>query len=138
MSFTDDLLTGLAKDTARIDGCTWSPDTAAGNIYLGPIPDATDSGVGLTPYGLQADTTLADATQPVQFWIRGTDEFVKQVADALFDRHHGATHRIIGGVDVTTSALNSDALMGVDGKGRRERAVNYYFSVIAPTTYRPD
>jgi hypothetical protein len=47
-------------------------------------------------------------------------------------------HRLIGGVDVTSSWLYSDAPMGVDSHGRRERAVNYYFAVNRPTANRPD
>lgn len=138
MGVTTDLLVGLAEDSASIDGLTWDPDGPTGNIALGPLSPEAVTGLGLTPYSLAGDTTDSVTVQPVQFWIRGTEQFVRDVGDALFDRHHGAVNRTINGLTVTLTALNSDAPMGVDAHGMRERAMNFYFTYDRPSVYRPD
>lgn len=138
MSWTEDLVTGLAEDLDAQSIGTWDQGGFTGNVFDTSIPDSPDDAIGITPYSLAPDHDLADVVQPVQFWLRGSQQFVTATADALFDRYEGVTGMVFAGIHCPLIVLNSDARMGMDANGRYERAVNYYFSAMRPTASRPD
>lgn len=138
MSWTDDLLTGAAELTDAIGAGTWDPDGNGGNVFHDAIPVEPDNAIGLTVYNLQADSMLADAVQPIQFWIRGDAAFVKTTADTLFDNLHGVVGLVVAGIHCPLVELHSDVNMGPDESGRHQRSVNYDFHAMRPTASRTD
>lgn len=138
MSWTDDLLDGLADRAATLGLGTWNPDEMTGSIVTGSLPDDVTNGVGILGYNLQPDPTLADVVQPVQFWLRGDAAFVNDAADRLFDGLHGSTNQTVGGIACPLIALHSDVPHGPDQRGRIERSLNYDIHAMRPTASRPD
>lgn len=135
MSWTDDLLAGVAQrlDTAGLGA--WDPDGTTGSIYEGSLPPDV-AGVGLTPYNLTNRRTslTGEVTQPIQFFLRGTRAWVSQTADGIYSALNGLRDVEVGGVHVVLISLYSDVPMGVDQTGRHERAVNYDFWATRTTT----
>lgn len=137
MSFTEDLVAGLAEWLDNAGAGTWNPDDA-GTIYDGPLPDEADNGIGLTPYNLTADSDVSDVVQPVQLYLRGDPTWVKQTADLIFDEWHGQVERTVAGIRCALIALHSDVPLGIDDRGRTQRALNYDIHAHRPTASRPD
>lgn len=137
MSFTTDLIAGLAEWLDAAGAGTWNPDDTS-SIVDGALPDEVEQGIGLTPYNLSADSTVSDVVQPVQLYLRGDAAWVKETADLVFDEWHGQVERTIGGIRCALIELNSDVPMGVDQRGRTERALNYQIHAHRPTASRPD
>lgn len=138
MSWTDDLLGGIASVIAELGVGSYDPTGDTGNITLGAVDDEPDNAIGLQPYNLQADPAMADVTQPVQIWVRGDQAWVKATADAIFDGLHGAINQTFGGVACPLVYLYSDVPQGIDQRGRTQRALNYYVQAMRPTASRPD
>lgn len=139
MSWTTDLIGGLA---AFLDGQgvgTYQPDGTGGSIVLGALPADLDTGIGIVPYNLQPNHILADVTQPVQLWLRGPSmTAVNDLADSIFTVLEGVQGVTLGSMFCPLIFLSSDVPQGVDATGRWERAVNYYIRATRPTASRPD
>lgn len=135
MSWTDDLIDGLAQFLADQGIGTWSPgvvpDPAATSpvIVYGAVPDKPDVAIGLTPYLLQADPNDEAVTQPVQIWVRGTTDIrsVTAIADAVYQSLHGRAGLVFGSTIVDLAYLKSEVPIGIDGNRRRMQSLNYYF-----------
>lgn len=129
MSWTADLLAAVAQRLDDNSIGTWDPDGHTGTIYEGAIPPDVTEGIGLTPYSLTNRRTslTGEVTQPVQFWLRGTQSWVRSAADGIYSAFNGLRDVDINGVHCVLIELHSDIPMGVDQSGRYERAVNYDF-----------
>lgn len=138
MGWTADLLTGLADRVAAVTGGSYDADGTSGDVVLGSLPDELAQGISVQGYNLQPDHDTADVIQPVQFWLRGPAAWVRDTADAIFDDLEGAVDQTIGGIAVPLITLHSDAPLGIDGRRRTERAVNYDIHANRPTTARPE
>lgn len=142
MGWTDDLLTGICTDMAAAGIANYDPTTAVEQqtnpISVGPVTDQPDNQIGLQPALITPDPAMSDVVQMVQFWIRGDDAYVKATADAIFDRYEGAVQVTFNGVTCSLIHLHSDAQMGLDQRGRRERALQYDVTATRPTASRPD
>jgi hypothetical protein len=137
--WTGDLLTAVAQrlDDAGIG--TWDPDGTTGSIVHGALPDEIDNGIGLTAYNLtNRRTSLSgEVTQPIQFFLRGTLAQVEQAADDLYAAFNGLRDTTLGSTRLTLIELHSDVPMGIDQRGRIERAVNYDFWATRTTAQTP-
>lgn len=148
MGWSTNFLTGLAEYLAAGNVGTWTPvgvfDPAATvpPISLRALPDAPDRAIAVTTYPIAEgdDAGLADVLTGLQVRTRGTTDptTVDDVADAVFDRIHGASMLTLGGVHVTLIRRQSGALLGPDDSGRFERTDNYYVHAARPTGHRPD
>lgn len=148
MGWTTNLLTGLAEYLAAGDAGTWDPDdvfdpaATVPPISLRALPDAPDRAIAMATYPVADgdDAGLADVLTAVQIRTRGTTDptTVDDVADAVFDRIHGAEHLVLGGVHVTLIWRQSGAIVGPDESGRFERTDNYYLHAARANAHRPD
>lgn len=129
MSWTDDLVAGVAQRLDDQNLGTWDPGGSAGSIYEGAIPPNVSQGIGLTPYNLtnQRTALTGEVTQPIQVYLRGSRSWVAATADGIYTAFNGLRNIEIGGVHCALISLYSDAPMGVDDHGRYERAINYDF-----------
>jgi hypothetical protein len=144
VSWTDDLLTGVAAWLADLGVGTWAPDDPVEGqtrpFIDGALPEAPDVAAGLTAYSAVDDPAMADTLQPIQFMLRGTQDpkIVREFGDDIYDVLHGATGLVLGGVHVPLVYRQSCPPMGIDSSGRLLVAHNYYFEAMRPTASRPD
>lgn len=151
MSWTDDLLTGLAEHLDAAGVGQWQPAGAytTGDpppITLRALPDAFDRAYALSYYTEveTEDAGLSDVTAGVQLRSRGSTDpaDVEDLADAVWEVLHGARMVTLGSAPrlVHTSLIyrRSTALLGADRTGRFERACNYYVTASRPNVHRPD
>ncbi|MFB4320671.1 minor capsid protein [Actinomadura sp. 21ATH] len=151
MSWTEDLLAGLAAHLAAQGVGQWQPAGAYTTatpppITLRTLPDAFDRAYAIGAYvevELE-DAGLSDVTVGVQVRSRGTTDpdSVEEAADAVWGVLHGARMLTLGTGDarVYTSLIyrRSTALLGVDRQGRYERSCSYFIHASRPNAYRPD
>lgn len=152
MSWTEDLLTGLAEHLAAHGVASWYPTGAfpaappQPPVALRTLPNAPDRAYSLDAY-TEVDTEdagLADVTTAVQLQSRGTRDpaDVDDVADAAWEVLHGARMLTLGSglsaVHVSLIYRRSTARLGTDDHGRYERSCNYYVMAARPNAYRPD
>lgn len=141
MSFTRDLLAGLAADLQdagvgvyRPAGGYLATDTA---IVYGDLPPTPDRCIALTAY---ASVDLAGVNLSmirVQFYLRGTpgDSLdVVDLNDALFLALQCLEHRQYGAAHMVQALRVSSVPMGIDGSRRSELAANYELDVNTPAT----
>jgi len=135
MGFTVDLVTGLAEYLAAGGVGEWNADLAANPsgdqvaIVVGPnLPQTPDRVVCLTPYPLVDEPGMSEVTVGVQVRCRGTVDprVAEDLADAVYDRLHGATQLTLGAVPVAQVWRASSAVLGPDSNHRHERSDNYY------------
>jgi hypothetical protein len=151
MSWTEDLLVGLAEHLDAAGVGQWQPTGAYAAdspppIALRTLPERFDRAYALGAYvevELE-DAGLGDVTVGVQLRSRGTTEpdVCDDVADAAWNLLHGAQMLTLGSgpAAVHTSLIyrRSTALLGVDKNGRYERACNYFIHASRPNSHRPD
>jgi hypothetical protein len=141
VSFTSDLLTGLAADLNTQGIATYSGG-AGGNVFFKSLPTTPDRAVALTAYAAQDDATQNLSTIRVQFYFRGvannsTD--VDDLADAVFLWLQGMQHRDYGTTHVAHALRISSIQLGIDDSKRSERSDNYAFTCNLPqTSGRPE
>lgn len=151
MSWTEDLLTGLAVHLDAHGVGRWQPSGAytapsPPPITLRTLPDAFDRAYALGSYVEveEEDAGLSDVTVGVQIRSRGTTDpdTVEEVADAAWELLHGARMLTLGsGAGAVHTSLiyrRSTALLGVDRHGRYERSCNYFVFASRPNSHRPD
>jgi hypothetical protein len=138
MSWTSDLLTGIAEHLAAEGVGSWNTamvyTTGQTGIYLAVMPpgQATNSGwdraIVLTDYDPNGGTTGGDTAPRVQVRCRGLRNdplSVLAIKDDVRTALEGLNAVVFG--EVTVSGINhvSGTPMGVDGNGRHERSDNY-------------
>ncbi|MFI0739344.1 minor capsid protein [Streptomyces sp. NPDC021100] len=132
MSYTADLLDGLARLLAAAGVGTYRPDGvyAAGEtaITIASLPPAPNRCICLSAYPVADSPVLTDVTTGVQVRTRGGAD--PREADALddwvLDVLHGAGPLLLGAARVQLITRTSGAPIGADSSGRMERASTYY------------
>ena len=142
MSFTGDLLNGLAQVLADGGAGTYRPAGAYAAsetaIVFGAMPQTPDRAIVLATYTVTDDASLSDSVIGVQVRCRGgaNPHDVDDVAGAVFDQLHGRTAYEAGTVHVVQSLHQSGAPLGRDENNRWERSENYYLTVHRPSAHR--
>jgi hypothetical protein len=142
--FTTDLLTGLAVHLQTATLGTWNTSgaytTLQTGIVLGNIPQAPDRIITLTAYGVSDSPALSDSEIGVQIrcrWNGSDPRPVDDLADAIFNLLHGATHiTLTTGVVIVQCLRNSQATLGQDEGRRWSNVANYYVKAYRPSTHR--
>lgn len=136
MSFTTDLLTGLATDL-NAQGLATYNGGAGGNVFLKALPTTPDRAVALTAYAATDEAAENLSTIRVQFWFRGNPNVatdVDDLADSVFMWLQGLQGRTYGSVFVAQAFRVSSIQLGVDGSKRSERSDNYSLICNLPST----
>lgn len=145
MSFTSDLLTGVAEYLAaegigeyRPDGSVFPTDATA--IVDRTMPQSPARVVALDSYSVSDDPNLAQGTVGLHITTRagGDPRDVEDLDDAIFDCLHGATNLDLNGVLVQQVYRQSNAPLGQDGNRRWQSTSNFYLDVHRPSRHRPD
>lgn len=143
MSFTADLLQGLAEIIAADTTAVWRPSgvytPAETGIVIGTVPQSPDAVVVLTAYPVRDEPVGADSVVGVQIRTRtgGADpRSTIDLDDEIFTALHSRPAGDIGGIRVTQIWRQSGTPMGADGNGRHERSSNYYLTVGRITPFR--
>lgn len=137
MSWTSDLLVGIAETLAAAGVGIWRPDgvytTAEVGIFIAYMPpgseaDDPDRCIVLTDYTPAGGTSAGDASQRVQARCRGAKHqplsAINLASDAR-DALDGLAHVTFGQVEVSGINHISGVPLGIDGNGRHERSDNY-------------
>ncbi|GGK90221.1 hypothetical protein Ppa06_58250 [Planomonospora parontospora subsp. parontospora] len=148
MSWTRDLLTGLAELLAARGVGDWNPSgiytDAQTAITISGLPSKPDLAISLTYYGLGndgEDVTQADASAQVQVRIRGKADprLVDDLADEVFEVLHGlSSTELPGGVWVLLCQRTIVAPPDRDQNGRRVRADSYDLLCHRPSLHRAE
>jgi hypothetical protein len=142
MSFTTDLLQGLAQYLAAAGIGTYRPTGAylpsETAIAFDAMPPDPDRAIVLSDYPVSDDPSLSDSVVGIQIRTRGLSDplDVKSISDAVFALLHGANWVNFGTVRVVEILRNSGIPMGRDENLRWERSDNYYATVNRPSTNR--
>ena len=144
MSFTKDLLTGLAAYLHSASVGTWKATGAYTSgqtaIVIGALPQTPDRAIALAFYPVEDSPSLSDSVAGVQVITRWGGEdptATDDLADGVFDALHGMTAVTLStGVRVVQCLHQSGASLGRDGNGRWERSDNYYLTIHRPSTHR--
>lgn len=146
MTWTRDLLTGLAERLAAADVAVWKPDgryvETQTAITLGGLPAKPDDAIAIAVYGVgQAgdDVEQPDSSVQVQFRMRARTDprVVDDLADGVFDTVHGlASVTLSTGVLVLLARRTLIAPLGRDTSGRWERADSYDLMAHRPSPHR--
>jgi hypothetical protein len=131
VSFTVELVTGLAELLAELNVGTWSTTGSyaanATGIVVGRLPLSPVAVVGLTPYAIPGGSWLVNTTG-VQIRLRAADNrAVLDLQDAVFAalQYRGLTN--LGGHTITDMWRNSSAPIGSMGsQDLPELADSYY------------
>lgn len=143
MSFTGDLLDGLAAflagagaGTFRTDGSAYLAGETA--IVFAAMPQAPTRAIVLSTYPVTDDPSLSDSVVGVQVRCRGGADphDVESIADSVFTVLHGKTAFNLGPVRVVEALRNSGVPLGRDDSNRWEHSDNYYLTVHRPSTNR--
>lgn len=145
MTWTVDLLTGIAETLAAAGAGTWRSD---GTAYLtsevaiafyahAPGPDRQ---IVLSVYDQPDQDGIGDVTVAFQVRVRGTKD--PRVADALddacIDALDGLQHTTFGAARVYQINRQSGAVLGRDDNDRWERTSNFYIQARRQTALRTD
>lgn len=142
--FTEQLLTGLARDLATAGIGAWTSTGVYGNnvtgIVIGRFPDKPDNIIALTAYGV-TDVIEGEDTIGVQVRTRRSGQDPRpgmSTADRIFDRWHGRTSFVLpGDVDVTQMTRRSWVGGGIDSSNRISTLQNFYVQLVRPSQHRP-
>lgn len=129
MSFTTDLLTGLA---AHIKAAG-IPDPA----FFKALPTSPDRCMALTAYAAIDEPKVAASRIRVQFWFRGmvnNSLDVDELGDAVFNLLQGAEDLTFGTAHVAQILRKSSIQLGADANKRNERSDNYELDLDVPVT----
>lgn len=151
MSWTSDLLTGLAEHLAAQGVGTFNPTGvyASGQtgIYYAVMPpgDETDPGwdraIVLTDYDPNGGNNSGDVAPRVQVRCRGLRNdplSATTIRDAVYDAIDGLAHVTFGSVEVSGINHISGVPMGIDGNDRHERSDNYDIQARRVTALRTE
>lgn len=135
MSWTTDLMTGVAEHLAAQGVGTWRPSgiysASETGIIFRSVPQGPDRVVVLSPYPVEDDARLTDAIQGLQVISRATQDPREADAldDAVFNALQGLRGVVLGGVPVVLAWRQSGASLGQDGNQRWSLSSNYYLRV---------
>lgn len=146
MSFTEDLLDGIARAAADNPRAEWKLTyqkdrpylpTETGILFKGRGPDDSAS-VVITSYVVDDDPALSESVIGIQFMVTGdqTPGSIHKIVDDLFSLFHGMHSVTLGTCKVITAVRRSGANLGQDGSGRVTVTENYYFTVHRPSNNR--
>lgn len=143
MSYTTDLLTGLAEYLALEGAGVWEPsgtydDFQATAITLAGTITSPDRVIALQAYPLTDDPTLSDSMIGLQVRCRGTEDprDVDTIGDTVFDKLHGLWGADLNGVRLVQALRQSSVPFGRDDNGRWQRVDNYHLTVHYPSQQR--
>lgn len=138
MSWTSDLLIGLAEHLAAQGVGSWNPagiyTAGQAGIYIAAMPPGDEDGpdldraIVLTDYDPNGGNTSGDVMPRVQVRCRGlrNDPFSAiDLAAAVRAELEGLSHVTWGQVEVSGINHISGVPLGVDGNDRHERSDNY-------------
>lgn len=147
MSFTTDLLTGLAQQFHDAGIGTYRPDTPYLSnetaIVFKDMPQAPDRCIVLNTYAPVANDNPAVpvSTIAIQVRIRGNPAQPLDpdaIRDAVYNLLHGQEHHTYGSCHANHILHYSTIPNGKDDTKRWEIAINFYADVdLPPTTNRP-
>ncbi|MGW3511178.1 minor capsid protein [Streptomyces sp. NPDC000994] len=132
MSYTSDLLDGIARHLAAAGVGTYRPDGVYGPdetaITIATVPPTPDRIICLTDYPVEDSAALTDTTTGVQVRTRaGTDpREVADLDDAAHNVLQGTGPHPWGDAHVSLVYRASATPLGQDANGRHERTANYY------------
>lgn len=152
MSWTNDLLSGLAEHLGTAGVGLWDPigpyptGGTVPVITLRTLPDQHDRAISLDLFAdVDADDPgLSDVLAAVQIQTRGGRDpsDVDDLADQIWDVLHGAQMLTFGAgaaaVHTTLVRRRSSDRLGTDDHGRYLRSCNYYINAARPNAFRPD
>lgn len=143
MSWTSDVVTGVAEMLAAAGVGVWNPTgTAYGPddvaIVLSAVPPEPDRCITLTAYGPLANDGHGDVTLGLQVRVRGTTDprVVLDLVDAVADVLDGLEMTAIGGVPVSQVFQRPGAAIGQDSNDRHEYSSNFYIQAQRVTALR--
>ncbi|MFI6813275.1 minor capsid protein [Nonomuraea sp. NPDC050328] len=146
MTFTRDLLSGLAVLLADVGVGDWNPSGIYSDgqtaITIGGLPASPDMAIALAVYGTGRagdDLTQSDTNTQIQVRIRGKADprVVDDLADLVFDALHGlSNHTLDTGVHVLLAQRRIVAPIDRDANGRWGRADSYDLLVDRPSPHR--
>lgn len=129
MSFTTDLLTGLAAHLT-------SAGIADPKFYKA-LPTSPDRAIALTAYSASDEPKVAASTIRVQIWFRGivnNSLDVDELGDSVFNILQGAEDLTFGTAHVVQILRKSSIQLGADANKRNERSDNYELDLDVPVT----
>jgi hypothetical protein len=151
MSWTSDLLVGIAERLAAQGVGTWNPNgvytSGQTGIYIAVMPpgdasnSAWDRAIVLTDYDPNGSNSSGDVAPRVQVRCRGlrNDPFSAiDLAAAVRDAIDGLEHVTFGSVEVSGINHISGVPMGIDGNHRHERSDNYDIQARRVTALRTE
>lgn len=136
MSFTRDLLVGLAGELTAAGIATYSTG-AGGGIYFNALPTSPDRAVSITAYSSVDEPKVTRSTVRVQFWFRGARDDsgdCDDMADATFLLLQGAEDRTYGTAHLVQCNRASSVPLGTDDSKRSSRTDNYEIDLDLPVT----
>lgn len=142
MSYTADLLAGVATHLDTTGVATWRPNGAYVDgdvpITIAGLPDTPDQAIALTYYTVTDDPSLSDSVAAVQVRCRGGADprDVLGLDDGVFEQLHGLTDAQLGTVHIVECLRNSSTPLGRDSTGRWEHVSNYYLTLWRPSAHR--
>ena len=142
MSFTSDLLTGLAQHLADAGiGVTYRTSTpylaTETGVVFGLYPTSPDRCIALTAYVATDEPKVALSRIRVEFALRGAvnDSLdVHDLGDAIFNALQGAEDLTFGTARVVQALRVISASGGVDANKRSMRSDSYSIDVDTPLT----
>jgi hypothetical protein len=142
MSFTSDLLTGLAQYLADAGiGVTYRTSTpylaTETGVVFGLYPTSPDRCIALTAYAATDEPKVALSRIRVEFALRGAvnDSLdVHDLGDAIFNALQGAEDLTFGTARVVQALRVISASGGVDANKRSMRSDSYSIDVDTPLT----
>jgi hypothetical protein len=146
MTWTKDLITGIAVYSAAGGVGTWSPSgsytTGQTGILIAKVPPAPNKCIVLTPYGPLEQWDDGDVLQGLQARYRGDPNnptSTLDIRDAFRDRFDGLGGTgvfDVGAVLVSQIYHDSGTSLGFDGNGRLEWSDNFHIQAARPTALR--
>jgi len=139
MSWTRDLLDGIAQELATAGVATYAATYTAGQtgVFFKHLPANPDRAIAITPYFASDDVKTTASAVRVQFSMRGNTNDamdVDDLADAVFAAIHGMEHKQYGTCHVVQALRVSSIALGNDEARRAERSDNYQFDINTPNT----
>ena len=129
MSFTTDLLTGLAAYLAA--------NGVADPVFFKALPTTPDRCIAVTAYASTDEAKVALSHVRVQFWFRGivnNSLDVDDLGDSVFALLQGAENLTFGTAHVVQALRVSSIQLGADASKRSERTDNYELNLDVPVT----
>lgn len=145
MGFTDDLLTGLARQLDTADVGVWNStgiytDDQIG-IVIGRLPDQPSNAIALAAYGVDDSNVDGDDTVGVQVRTRCDQQDPRpglDLADHVFEQWHSAHDLTLPNTVFVKQILRRSWVSGgIDDNQRSTTIQNFYVQLPRATVHRP-